>query len=146
MLDTVDQPGDGAAGGLGAGLRAFCRAELCPGAELVAEMTGFDESIRKADLLVTGEGRTDEQTADGKLPAVLAAKARAAGARTILISGAVTGDLGRVESYFDGIYATVPDNVSSDEALVHARENLAITARRVGRVLAMGGAIPGKLG
>lgn len=137
MLESVDHPGDGAAGGLGAGLRAFCRAELCPGAELVAEMTDFNSHILGADLLVTGEGRTDDQTADGKLPAVLAARARAAGIRTILISGAVDRDLSRVEPLFDEIYATVRNDVSSEEAITRGRENLAATARRVGRILTM---------
>jgi len=143
MLDSVDHPGDGAAGGLGAGLRAFCRAELSSGAELVAEMTGFDAHIRDADLLVTGEGRTDDQTADGKLPAVVAARAQAAGVRTILISGAVDRELGRVEMLFEGIYATVRDDVSSEEAIRCGRENLAATACEVGRMLAKKGAIGG---
>lgn len=141
MLDSVDHPGDGAAGGLGAGIRAFCRAELSSGAELVAEMTGFDAHIRDADLLVTGEGRTDDQTADGKLPAVVAARAQAAGVRTILISGAVDRELGRVEMLFEGIYATVRDDVSSEEAMRWGRENLAATACEVGRMLAKKGAI-----
>ncbi len=138
MLDSVENPGDGAAGGLGAALRAFCSAEIASGADLIAEITGFDEGIRTADLLVTGEGRTDKQTADGKLCAVLAAKARAAGAKTILISGAVTGDLGEVNGLFDEIFATVQEVVPLEDALEHGRANLAATARSVGRVLAMG--------
>ncbi len=125
MLDSVEHPGDGAAGGLGAALRAFCAAEISSGADLVAEITGFDDAIRTADILVTGEGRTDKQTADGKLCAVLAAKARAAGAKTILISGAVTGELGEVNDLFDGVFAADQDAGSLEEALEHARENLA---------------------
>jgi glycerate kinase len=137
MLESVEHPGDGAAGGLGAALRAFCRAEIVSGADLVAEISGFDEQIRDADFLVTGEGRTDAQTADGKLPAVLADKARAAGAKALLISGAVTGDLGEVNELFDGIYATVDEGVPLEDALAHGRENLAATAKRVGRTLAI---------
>lgn len=138
MLETVESPGDGAAGGLGAALRAFCNAEMSSGADLVAEITGFDEEIRTADLLVTGEGRTDKQTADGKLCAVLAAKAQAAGAKTILISGALHGDLGEVNDLFDAVFAAVQDVGSLEDALEHGRENLETTARSVGRVLAMG--------
>jgi glycerate kinase len=138
LLDGVDRPGDGAAGGLGAGLRAFCNAEMASGADLVAEITGFDEAIRDADLLVTGEGRTDEQTAGGKLCAVLAAKAKAAGAKTILISGVLHGDLGEVEELFDAVFAAVRDVGSAAEAIAGARENLAAVARNVGRALAMG--------
>jgi glycerate kinase len=136
MLETVESPGDGAAGGLGAALRAFCNGEMSSGADLVAEITGFDKEIRTASLLVTGEGRTDDQTADGKLPAVLAAKARAAGARTILISGAVGPDLSRIEPLFDEIYATVREVNSLDEALENGRKNLEVAARSVGRKLA----------
>jgi glycerate 2-kinase len=137
MLESVEEPGDGAAGGLGAALRAFCKAEMSSGADLVAEVTGFDEEIRTADILVTGEGRTDEQTAQGKLCAALAAKARAAGAKTILISGALHGDLGEVSHLFDAVFAAVQDVCSLDEAIAHGRENLATTARSVGRVLVM---------
>jgi len=136
-LISVDAPGDGAAGGLGAALRAFCGAEMSSGAALVADICGFDDEIRDAGVLVTGEGRTDDQTAGGKLCAVLAAKAKAAGARTILISGALNGDLRDVDSLFDAVFAAVQDVCSLDEAIRNGRENLSRTARSVGRVLAM---------
>jgi glycerate kinase len=138
LLDAVDRPGDGAAGGLGAGLRAFCRAELCAGAELIAEITGLDRMIRAADVLITGEGRTDAQTAGGKLPAVLAAKARRAGVTSVLVSGAIAGDLPELDELFDVRFATVGAEVRSDEAIRNGRANLAATAREVGRALASG--------
>ena len=138
FLGGVESPGDGAAGGLGAGLRAFCNAEMSSGADLVAEITGFDEEIRDAAILVTGEGRTDQQTADGKLCAVLAAKARNAGASTILISGALHGDLGELSGLFDAVFAAVQDVCTLDEAIGRGRENLSMTAKNVGRILAMG--------
>jgi len=140
LLKSVDLPGDGAAGGLGAGLRAFCRAELVSGAELVAEMTGFDDEIRDADLLVTGEGRTDAQTGDGKLPAVLAEKARAAGVSSILISGSIRGDLGALGDLFDGMYAGDEGMDSPDQAMRQARVRLGEIARTVARALAAGDA------
>jgi len=138
LLDDVESPGDGAAGGLGAGLRAFCKAEMASGADLVAHITGFDEEIHDAAILVTGEGRTDEQTAGGKLCAVLAAKARKAGASTILISGALDGDLGEFDGLFDAVFAAVQDVCSLDEAIGRGRRNLFMTAKNVGRILAMG--------
>ncbi|MCU0303511.1 MAG: glycerate kinase [Thermoanaerobaculales bacterium] len=138
MLDSVRRPGDGAAGGLGAALRAFCGAEMASGAELVAEITGFDREIADADLLVTGEGRTDDQTADGKLCVVLARKAREQGARTILISGSLHGESGTVERLFDAVFAAVREVCTLEEALAGARINLARIARSVGRVLAVG--------
>ncbi len=135
MLDSVEQPGDGAAGGLGVGLRAFCNAERYSGAELVAELTGFDEEIADADLLVTGEGRTDDQTAHGKLPAVLAAKAKMVGVKTVLISGAITGDVRALEGFFDAMHATVEPGRPSDEAIERGRENLDAKAREVAAAL-----------
>jgi glycerate kinase len=138
FLEDVESPGDGAAGGLGAGLRAFCGAEMSSGADLVAEITGFDQEIRDATILVTGEGRTDEQTAGGKLCAVLAAKARSAGASTILISGALHGDLGDLSGLFDAVFAAVQDVCSLEEAIERGRKNLGMTARNVGRLLALG--------
>jgi glycerate kinase len=137
MLEGVENPGDGAAGGLGAGLRAFCHAEMSSGADLVADITGFDVEIQDADLLVTGEGRTDEQTADGKLCAVLAAKAKTAGASTILISGALQGDLGELDGVFDAVFAAVQDVCTLEEAIGRGRINLFVTAKNVGRILAL---------
>jgi glycerate kinase len=138
FLDDVERPGDGAAGGLGAGLRAFCNAEMSSGANLVADIIGFDREVQNAHLLVTGEGRTDEQTAGGKLCAVLAAKAKAAGASTILISGGLHGDIENLGGFFDAVFAAVQDVSSIDEAIARGPENLSVTARSVGRVLALG--------
>jgi glycerate kinase len=111
---------------------------MSSGADLVAEITGFDQEIRDATILVTGEGRTDEQTAGGKLCAVLAAKARSAGASTILISGALHGDLGDLSGLFDAVFAAVQDVCSLEEAIERGRKNLGMTARNVGRLLALG--------
>ena len=136
LVESVEQPGDGAAGGLGAGLRAFCRAERNSGAELVAELVGFNDEITGADVLITGEGRTDDQTAGGKLPAVLAAKAKMAGVRTVLISGAISGDVSDLDGFFDAMHATVDEGVPPDEAVSRGRENLARGAREVAERIA----------
>ena len=138
FLKSVECPGDGAAGGLGAGLRAFCNAEISSGADLVSDITGFDQEICDAEILVTGEGRTDEQTAGGKLCAVLAAKARNAGASTILISGVLHGNLGELNGLFDAVFAAVQDVCSREEAIERGRENLFNTAGNIGRILALG--------
>jgi glycerate kinase len=136
FLDDVDRPGDGAAGGLGAGLRAFCSAEIVSGADLIADLVGFDDAIRGAAVLITGEGRTDHQTAAGKLPAVLARRARAAGVRTVLLSGAITGDLPELDGLFDARFATVDADAPPSEAIRRGRENLEAIATEVARSLA----------
>jgi len=75
-----DRPGAGAAGGLGFGLMAFLGAEVRPGVEVVMEAVGFEDKLSACDLVVTGEGRLDAQTAYGK---TVTGVARAAGRRGI---------------------------------------------------------------
>jgi len=66
-ISVVSMPGAGAAGGLGAGLAAFFKAELRSGVDMVLDAVGFDEMLSDADLVITGEGCIDSQTAAGKL-------------------------------------------------------------------------------
>ncbi|HEY5628157.1 MAG TPA: glycerate kinase [Candidatus Limnocylindrales bacterium] len=89
-----DTPGAGAAGGVGFGL--LCLAdrlaslELRPGVELVMEAAGFDGALAEADVVLTGEGRIDAQTAFGKTALGVARRARAAGVPCIAVGGSVT--------------------------------------------------------
>jgi glycerate kinase len=82
-------PGDGAAGGLGLALRAFCGAKIESGAELVISEAKLAEKLVGADLLITGEGRTDAQTRQGKLCARVSGLARSKGVKVVLISGLI---------------------------------------------------------
>ncbi|GAB2513314.1 glycerate kinase [Microbacterium petrolearium] len=84
-------PGAGAAGGAGYGLLAW-GAELVPGAVRIAELTGLREAIAGADLVVTGEGSFDGQSAAGKAPAHVAELARAAGVPVALVAGRIAPD------------------------------------------------------
>jgi glycerate 2-kinase len=85
--DVRNIPGAGAAGGAGAGLVAFLGAQLVPGAPLVVDASGFNAKLEGADLVITGEGRADEQTAYGKAPGEVARRAKAAGVPVLLIAG-----------------------------------------------------------
>lgn len=85
--EVADLPGAGAAGGTGAGLVAFLGATLEPGAPLVVDASGFDETLQGARLVITGEGRVDAQTAYGKAPGEVAKRARAAGIPVLLLAG-----------------------------------------------------------
>lgn len=80
-------PGAGAAGGTGAGLVAFLDAKLMPGAALVVDASGFDRQLKGAQLVITGEGRVDSQTAYGKAPGEVARRAQAARVPTLLLAG-----------------------------------------------------------
>ena len=85
----ADLPGSGAAGGLGAAL-ASLGAELVPGAATVLDLLGFDPT--SYELVVTGEGRVDATTGEGKVPFEVARRCRAAGVRCVLFGGIVDVD------------------------------------------------------
>lgn len=96
--DYSTLPGTGAAGGLGFGLMALLGATLNKGAEIVLRQSGYDEMLRTADLVITGEGRLDNQTAFGKLPQIVASKAKAAGVKCVAICGSSIADRESLDS------------------------------------------------
>lgn len=85
-------PGSGAAGGLGAAFAAL-GAELVPGAAALLDLVGFDERVGGYDVVVTGEGRVDATTLEGKAPAVVAERCARAGVRCIVFGGEVLADV-----------------------------------------------------
>jgi glycerate kinase len=135
MLTPSALPGDGAAGGLGAGLRAFCKAHPESGANLVMDTLELERHLEGADLVITGEGRTDSQTGEGKLCGELAKKAHARGVKVLLLSGALEG---RDEDYiplFDYAFSTSTGRADLSEILAHGPEDLYFTARNIARLL-----------
>jgi glycerate kinase len=86
-IDLRDAPGAGAAGGLGFGLMAFCGAKLRPGVEVVMEAVELRNRLEGADLVITGEGKLDEQSMHGKVPAGVLRAAREAGVPLAIICG-----------------------------------------------------------
>ena len=96
-------PGAGAAGGLGAGLLAFAGATLYSGIDLVCQALNFEEQVKDADLVITGEGRADMSSIYDKSPVGVARKAAAYGVPTILLAGSL-GE-GYAELYRHGIAA-----------------------------------------
>ena len=140
LLDSTDNPGDGAAGGLGAGLRAFCRAELTSGARLVIQASGLEKQLAGADLLITGEGCTDSQTDAGKLCGEVAAAAHAHGVPVLLLSGALKGDPAQFSRTFDYAFSTSTGaHANLAEAIKAGRRDLAFTARNLARIFKKGG-------
>ena len=85
--DHAASPGAGAAGGVGFAALALLGARMQPGIELLLDLVGFDEKVRGARLVVTGEGSLDEQTLQGKTPAGVARAAAAAGVRVVAVCG-----------------------------------------------------------
>jgi len=87
-------PMGGAAGGLGAGLVFFARAELMRGAEWVLERVGFDAALAKADLVLTAEGVFDRTSMVGKAPGEVVRRAQAAKKKVAVVAGRVDGMIG----------------------------------------------------
>src|SRR5438270_1273107 len=85
--DVAGVPGAGARGGAGAGLMAFLGASLVRGAPLVVEAAGLDKALAGADLVITGEGQVDSQTAFGKAPGEVAMRAQAAAVPVLMLAG-----------------------------------------------------------
>ena len=98
-------PGAGAAGGLGAALLAL-GAELHSGVETVLDLIGFDERVRDVDLVITGEGNMDEQSAAGKAPVGVARRAKRYGKPVVAVVGGRAGNLDAV--YGQGIDLVLP--------------------------------------
>jgi len=121
--DHRNEPGAGAAGGLGFGLMSFCGATLKSGFDLVSELTGLSDLIDKADLVITGEGRMDAQTLHGKGPAGVAALARERGKKVVGVGGLVEQS-DELRSLFDGLIQVKPDGMPVKEAISRAAELL----------------------
>jgi glycerate kinase len=130
-VDLSDMPGAGAAGGLGGGLVAFLGARLRPGFELVAEAVGLPERLLKADVVVTGEGRYDAQSAYGKAPGGVLRLAREAGKPAVLLAGQIEAG---IEAPAD-IAESLADRVGVEEARSRAGEALADAAEDAARKL-----------
>ncbi|ADU51009.1 glycerate kinase [Thermaerobacter marianensis DSM 12885] len=133
--DRRDEPGAGAAGGLGFGLIAFLGARLRPGAELVMDAAGFDRHLERTDLVLTGEGRTDVQTLAGKLVARVADRCRRLGRPVVVISGAVDPAVEPAlkERGVAALLAATPGPMPPRQALARAAGHLeAATAAAMG--------------
>lgn len=95
-IDVSRMPGAGAAGGMGAGCVALLGGTIQSGIDAVLDVTGFDRQLEGADLVITGEGRIDSQSADGKVVSGVARRTRAKGVPLIAIAGGIADSAGAV--------------------------------------------------
>ena len=114
-VDIADTPGAGAAGGLGGGLVAFAGATLQRGVDLVAQATDLSHRLQGADLCITGEGKLDATTAEGKTAVGVADLARRQGVPTVCIPGQVTA--GAPQEAFAAVWPLVAGSVTERQAL-----------------------------
>ncbi|AXI39256.1 glycerate kinase [Bacillaceae bacterium ZC4] len=119
----INVKGAGAAGGLGFAFLVL-GAKLISGAELVAEASNLKEAIEQADLVITGEGQSDEQTLYGKAPGYIADLAQIYGVPTILISGSLAGNLDVLRSKFHGCFSIITKPLTIEECMDQAKQLL----------------------
>lgn len=134
-LDIANLPGAGAAGGLGAGLVAFLGATLERGVDLICDSIGFDKYLESANLVITGEGRIDFQTAFGKSVVGIAGRAKTAGKPVIAICGELGQGYEEVYRYgIDTVMSILPRCMNRDEAMREAGKLVQDTTERVIRL------------
>jgi glycerate kinase len=138
MTKDVEQPGDGAAGGMGAALRICLGAKMESGAMLVMRYAGFFNKLKGAALVITGEGRTDGQTAGGKLCSVVARESRKAKLPVALISGCLTGDVGALLASFDYAVAVANGQIGLDAMIKDSKRDLGLSAENLMRAILIG--------
>lgn len=132
------QAGTGAAGGLGFAFLSFTNAVLESGVKMILEETSLESYIREADLVITGEGRLDGQTAMGKAPSGVAALAKKHGKKVLAFSGCVTEDAVICNEHgIDAFFPILRSAVSLEEACNpdNARKNMIATVEQVFRLI-----------
>lgn len=135
--DPSDVPGAGAAGGLGWGLMAFCGAELVPGFQLVADALGLEKRAAEADWIVTGEGRTDATSLQGKVVGGVLEIVRRTGRPCVVLCGSVGPDSAPLyEAGATAVLSIVQGPASLPEALKDAGRLLEDAAYNLGRLIA----------
>lgn len=137
-VEIRNLPGSGAAGGLGAGLVAFFNAKLKSGIDLILEATQFETYLSQANLVITGEGRLDGQTINGKTPIGIAKLAKRYGIPVIAFAGQLgEGHQTIYDHGIDAAFSIVPGAVSLDEAFSNASKYLTDTAEQVAKIYSL---------
>lgn len=129
-------PGAGAAGGLGAGLIAFCHADVRSGSDILFDLTGFDRLAEASDIIITGEGKTDRSTLSGKLVSAVSRRAKKFNRPVIVLTG--SKDLSvRLQQKLgiDAVFPINPGIVTLQEALARTAENLTHTGFQVASIV-----------
>lgn len=132
-VDVREMKGAGAAGGLGGAFHAYFGARLRRGVDMILDAVGFDEIIAGADLVITGEGRSDFQTPKGKTPSGVLERAKRQGIPVVLISGGVSDCPELMAMGFQRILAATPADMPLEMALRPevATENLCLCMKKL---------------
>lgn len=143
-VDVKQVAGAGAAGGMGAALMAFLNAELRSGIEIVTQALNLEEHILDCSLVVTGEGRLDSQSINGKVPVGVASVAKKYHKPVIGIAGSLTRDVGVVHQYgIDAVFSVLTSVTTLEEAFRGAADNIYRASRNIAATLQVGMATEG---
>ncbi|MFT5873516.1 MAG: glycerate kinase [Clostridium sp.] len=135
-IEIKNIPGSGAAGGVGGGLLAFFNAELKRGIDIVIETTNLEERTKDADLVITGEGMIDYQTAFGKTPFGVAKIAKKYNIPVIAIAGGIGKGVETLyDKGFNSIFSIVDKPMQLEEAIADASNLLEKATERIMRIL-----------
>lgn len=130
--------GAGAAGGLGYALMSFCQAELKSGFDTVAKVANLSKHIAEADLVITGEGKLDAQSAMGKVAGGISQIAKLSHTPVIAICGSVDGLKSAQTNQFDVIVPSIQKLDSLDNVFKNAYNNIEITATNIAAAIKLG--------
>ncbi len=139
--DLREHPGAGAAGGLGFAFASYLNGTLRPGVDIVLDAVLPESELRAADIVVTGEGSFDGQTAMGKAPVGIARRAKACGCKVIVLAGSIEHSGVRATQQnpplIDAVFPILPGAMTLEEAMREeaAYENMEYTAEQVFRVV-----------
>jgi glycerate kinase len=128
--------GAGAAGGIAVALKAFFNTSMVSGVDFLLEQMGFEESLQGTDLLITAEGKADDQTLKGKGPFGVASKAKEHGIPTVILAGEAD-DMVQLNHGFNAVFPITNGPMSLKEAMSKTAKNLEETARQIGNLLAL---------
>lgn len=135
-IDILSIKGSGAAGGLGGGLTAFCHARLDKGIEIIMDTVHIDKKIQNADIVITGEGRADYQSAYGKVPSGVAGRCKKYRKPVFAIAG--YADKGYRELYkcgIDSVISSIVAPMDNDEAIRNSVQMIEDASERLFRTI-----------
>ncbi|WP_158736800.1 glycerate kinase [Alteribacillus sp. YIM 98480] len=131
-INIIDVPGSGAAGGLGGGLLAFLNGELRPGIDIVLEVIEIEKELQRADLVITGEGKTDKQTTFGKAPMGVGQRAQRTRIPVICISGSLAHGYEQLEKHgIQACFSILDEPKTLEEAMNETDRLIEETVRNV---------------
>ncbi|EME8251843.1 glycerate kinase [Enterococcus faecium] len=138
-ITVLEMEGAGAAGGLGAGLLAFCDAEMCQGISKILELLKLEEYMKKADVVITGEGRMDGQSLNGKAPVGIAILAKKYDIPVIAIVGSASANLSTIyETGIDYVLDIINEPMELSYAMEQVERLLVCAGEQAMRLIQLG--------